>query len=119
MATDNGAPPLPRRVPGATVSSGPPVRVERLVIPEDLRQRLLTAIAGELQRDEAEAQRRAGEQGKTDKPGIPGERGTAWWQDEAAQAEGEAPAGEAAAQAGPAMAPEGGEAHPGGAVAQA
>ena len=55
-----------------------PVRVERLVIPEDLRQRVLTAIADELQRDEAEARRRAQEQGKTEKLGIAGEHGTAW-----------------------------------------
>src|SRR5262250_3247834 len=82
MATDDGAPPLPRRVPGATVSPGSPVRVERFVIPEDLRQRLLTAIAGELQREESEALRRAQEQGETGKPWIPGERGTAWWEDE-------------------------------------
>jgi len=77
MADDSGATPLPRRVPGATVSPRPPVRVERLVIPEDLRQRVLTAIADELQRDEAEARRRAQEQGKTEKLGIAGERGTA------------------------------------------
>src|SRR5262249_59897217 len=76
MADDSGAPPLPRRVPGATVSPGTPVRVERLVIPEDLRQRLLTAIAGELQREEAEAQRRAQEPGEAGEPGIPGEHGT-------------------------------------------
>src|SRR5689334_20227070 len=56
MADDSGGTPLPRRVPGATVPPRPPVRVERLVIPEDLRQRLLTAIADELHRDEAAAQ---------------------------------------------------------------
>jgi hypothetical protein len=57
MADDSGGPPLPRRVPGATVSPGQAVRVERLAIPEDLRQRLLTAIANEQLRDEAEARR--------------------------------------------------------------
>src|SRR5215472_5057333 len=73
MADDSGAPPLPRRVPGATVSPGTPVRAERFVIPEDLRQRVLTAIADELQRDEAEERRRAQEQGKAEKahPGEP------------------------------------------------
>src|SRR5262245_35530464 len=106
MATDDGAPPLPRRVPGATVSPGTPVRVERLVSPEDLRQRLLTAIAGELQRDEAEAQRRAQEPGEAEKPGIPGEHGTVQPQvaeldEAAAQTEGEAPAGGVVARSGP------------------
>jgi hypothetical protein len=100
MADDSGATPLPRRVPGATVSPRPPVRVERLVIPEDLRQRLLTAIADELQRDEAQAGRSAQEQGNTEKLAIPGDRGTAWWRDEAAaQAGGEASAEGAAAGA--------------------
>ncbi len=73
MADENGAPPLPRRVPGATVSPGTPVRVERPDIPEDLRQRVLTAIADELRRDEAIARCRAQKQGRTEKPGIPGE----------------------------------------------
>ena len=63
MADDSGVPPLPRRVPGATVSPGTPVPTERFVIPEDLRQRVLTAIADELRRDEAEERRRAQEQG--------------------------------------------------------
>ena len=85
MADDSGATPLPRRVPGATVPPRPPARVERLVIPEDLRQRLLTAIADELQRDEAQAGRSAQEQGNTEKPAIPGDRGTAWWRDDAAE----------------------------------
>src|SRR5215472_15938963 len=73
MADDSGAPPLPRRVPGATVSPGTPVRAERFVIPEDLRQRVLTAIADELQRDEGEERRRAQEQGKAEEahPGEP------------------------------------------------
>src|SRR5215470_1090827 len=73
MADDSDAPPLPRRVPGATVSPGTPVRAERFVIPEDLRQRVLTAIADELQRDEAEERRRAQEQGKAEKA-HPGEQ---------------------------------------------
>src|SRR6516164_7145646 len=93
MADDSGATPLPRRVPGATVPPRPPARVERLVIPEDLRQRLLTAIADELQRDGAQAGRSAQEQGNTEKPAFPGDRGTAWWRDEAAaEAGGEASA---------------------------
>ena len=106
MADDSGATPLPRRVPGATVPPRPPARVERLVIPEDLRQRLLTAIADELQRDEAQAGRSAQEQGNTEKPAIPGDRGTAWWRDEAAaqagasgQADLPAPAPDEAASA--------------------
>jgi len=94
MADDSGATPLPRRVPGATVPPRPPVRVERLVIPEDLRQRLLTAIADELQRDEAQAGRSAQDQGNTEQPAGPGDRGTAWWRDEAAaQAGASGPAG--------------------------
>src|SRR5215831_17890741 len=71
MADESGGPPLPRRVPGATVSPGTPIRVERPDIPEDLRQRVLTAIADELLRDEAVAQYRAQEQGKTEKAGLP------------------------------------------------
>jgi hypothetical protein len=61
MADDSGTPPLPRRVPGATVPAGTPVRVERFAIPEDLRQRVLTAIADELQRDEEAAAQARGE----------------------------------------------------------
>src|SRR5262249_22527905 len=120
MADDSGAPPLPRRVPGATVSPGTPVRAERFVIPEDLRQRVLTAIADELQRDEAEERRRAQEQGKAENRGIPEERGTARrpvaaLDEAAAQAAGETPA-EAVAQGERVMAAggaAGGEAHPG------
>src|SRR5690348_13393077 len=73
MVDESGGPPLPRRVPGATVSPGTPIRVERPEIPEDLRQRVLTAIADELRRDEAVARYRAQEQGKTEKPGLPEE----------------------------------------------
>src|SRR5215472_11260598 len=73
MADESGGPPLPRRVPGATVSPDMPIRVERPDIPEDLRQRVLTAIADELLRDEAVAQYRAQEQGKTEKAGLPEE----------------------------------------------
>src|SRR5690348_8007991 len=81
MADESGGPPLPRRVPGATVSPGTPIRVERPDIPEDLRQRVLTAIADELRHDEAVARYRAQEQGKTEKPGLrdeapPAEAGT-------------------------------------------
>ena len=54
MVDDRGASPLPRRVPGASDSPKPSVRVDRTAIPEDLRQRVLTAIAYELERDEAE-----------------------------------------------------------------
>src|SRR5215470_2703770 len=70
MADDSGATPLPRRVPGATVAPGTPIRVERPDIPEDLRKRVLTAIADELRRDEAVARYRAQEQGKTGQPGL-------------------------------------------------
>jgi len=52
MVDDGGASPLPRRVPGASDSPKPSVRVDRTAIPEDLRQRVLTAIAYELERDE-------------------------------------------------------------------
>src|SRR5690348_7805465 len=76
MVDESGGPPLPRRVPGATVSPGTPIRVERPEIPEDLRQRVLTAIADELQRDEAVARSRAQEQGKTEKPGLRSEEHT-------------------------------------------
>ncbi len=55
MIDDSGAPPLPRRVPGASGSPRPPVAVERTPIPEDLRQRVLAAIAVEVERDKAEA----------------------------------------------------------------
>src|SRR6266581_1429824 len=54
MVNDSGTPPLPRRVPGASGSPKPPATVERTPIPEDLRQRVLAAIAIELERDEAE-----------------------------------------------------------------
>ena len=73
MADESGGPPLPRRVPGATVEPGTPIRVERPEIPEDLRQRVLTAIADELRRDEAVARYRAQEQGKAEHPGVPEE----------------------------------------------
>ena len=73
MADESGGPPLPRRVPGATVSPGTPIRVERPEIPEDLRQRVLTAIADELRRDEAVARYRAQEQPKAENPGVPEE----------------------------------------------
>src|SRR6266702_7293859 len=54
MVDDSAAPALPRRVPGASGSPKPPATVERTPIPEDLRQRVLAAIAIELERDEAE-----------------------------------------------------------------
>jgi len=59
MADDSGVPPLPRRIPGASGSPRPSAGVERAEIPEDLRQRVLAAIAIELERDRAE-QRPAG-----------------------------------------------------------
>src|SRR5215471_7607566 len=86
MADESGGPPLPRRVPGATVSPGTPIRVERPEIPEDLRQRVLTAIADELRRDEAVARYRAQEKGKADKPGVPEEAHPAPASDPAASA---------------------------------
>src|SRR5215471_20129369 len=73
MADESGGPPLPRRVPGATVPPETPIRVERPDIPDDLRQRVLTAIADELRRDEALARYRAQEQRKTGKAGLPDE----------------------------------------------
>ena len=57
MVDDGGIPPLPRRVPGASDSPRPTVRVDLGTISEDLRQRVLTAIAHELELDEAERQR--------------------------------------------------------------
>ena len=57
MVDDGGVPPLPRRVPGASGSPRATVRVDLGVISEDLRRRVLTAIATELERDEAERQR--------------------------------------------------------------
>src|SRR5712691_2810996 len=57
MVNDSGAPPLPRRVPGASGSPKPPGTVERTPIPEDLRQRVLAVIAIELERDQAEQRR--------------------------------------------------------------
>src|ERR1700722_16415372 len=62
MVDDSGVSPLPRRVPGASGSPRPPVRVDLGVISEDLRQRVLTAIASELERDEAERRRNSQEQ---------------------------------------------------------
>ena len=75
MVDDSGVSPLPRRVPGASGSPRPPARVELGVISEDLRQRVLTAIASELERDEAERRRNAQEQGGAgdrDSRGKPG-----------------------------------------------
>ena len=75
MVDDSGVPPLPRRVPGASGSPRPPARVDLGVISEDLRQRVLTAIASELERDEAERRRNAQEQGGAgdrDSHGKPG-----------------------------------------------
>src|SRR5947209_7840893 len=43
MAEENGAQPLPRRVPGAADSPRPPARVKPPVLPEDLLERLRTA----------------------------------------------------------------------------
>jgi hypothetical protein len=57
MVDDGGVPPLPRRVPGASGSPRPTVRVELGTISEDLRRRVLTAIAHELELDEAERRR--------------------------------------------------------------
>ncbi len=62
MVDDGRVTPLPRRVPGASDSPKPSVRVDRTAIPEDLRQRVLTAIASELEHDEAE-RRKAQEHG--------------------------------------------------------
>jgi hypothetical protein len=50
MAEDNGVSALPRRVPGASDSPRPPMRVERPVLPESVRQRLLVVIAKEHER---------------------------------------------------------------------
>jgi hypothetical protein len=73
MVDDSGVPPpLPRRVPGASGSPRPPARVELGVISEDLRQRVLTAIASELERDEAERRRNAQEQNRASDRGSSG-----------------------------------------------
>ena len=60
MVDESGVPPLPRRVPGASGSPRPPAPVELGVISEDLRQRVLTALASELEHDEAERRRDSG-----------------------------------------------------------
>src|SRR5690348_7855588 len=57
MVDDRGVQPLPRRVPGASGSPRATVRVDLGIISEELRQRVLTAIASELKRDEAERRR--------------------------------------------------------------
>jgi hypothetical protein len=57
MVDDGGVPPLPRRVPGASGSPRPTVRVDLGTISEDMRQRVLTAIAHEVELDEAERRR--------------------------------------------------------------
>jgi len=62
MVTDGGVPPLPRRVPGASGSPRPTVPVDLGIISEELRHRVLTAIASELERDEAERRRNSQEQ---------------------------------------------------------
>src|SRR5262245_42724611 len=73
MVDDGVVPPLPRRVPGASGSPRPPAQVELGVISEDLRQRVLTAIAIELERDEAERLRNAqGEAGRRGSRGVLG-----------------------------------------------
>jgi hypothetical protein len=59
MVDDGSVPPLPRRIPGASGSPRPAAEVELGLISEDLRQRVLTAIAIELERDEAERRRNA------------------------------------------------------------
>ena len=63
MVDESGVPPLPRRVPGASGSPRPPAPVELGVISEDLRQRVLTALASELEHDEAERRRNSGGNG--------------------------------------------------------
>ena len=62
MGNDSGGPPLPRRVPGASDSPKPKIRIDRSPIPDDLRELVLTAIAGELERDRAAALRGAAAQ---------------------------------------------------------
>jgi hypothetical protein len=53
VAEDNEVKPLPRRTPGATGSPRPPARVGPPVLPESLRQRVLSAIADAQERDAA------------------------------------------------------------------
>src|SRR5215472_11452930 len=89
MIDDGGIPPLPRRVPGASGTPRPTVRVDPGNISEDLRQRVLTAIAHELELDEAERQRtgagpaigtgasRVGEAGLASGSGLVSESGEA------------------------------------------
>ena len=94
MVDDGGVPPLPRRVPGASGSPRPPAQVELGVISEDLRQRVLTAIAIELEHDEAERSRNAQEQNGAGDRGSHGVLGTrqAFRVDDAAGGDGGGPA---------------------------
>jgi hypothetical protein len=55
MAEGNGVPPLPRRVPGAS-DSPRPSRIEQPVLPEPVRQRLLTVLAEEQERTARESE---------------------------------------------------------------
>jgi len=66
MVDDRGVQPLPRRVPGASGSPRPAVRADLGVISDELRQRVLTAIASELERDEAERRNPQGHDGAGD-----------------------------------------------------
>ena len=50
MANDSGTSPLPRRVPGAAESPRPPAKAGSPPLPESVRQRLLSALAGEAER---------------------------------------------------------------------
>src|SRR5258708_1171660 len=77
MGDESGAQPLPRRVPGASGSPRPTAPIERTPISEDLRQRVLSAIAVELERDKAEHWRRAPEQGGSSPSGAATDPATA------------------------------------------
>jgi hypothetical protein len=95
MAKDGGTPPLPRRVPGAGNSPRPPARVNPPVLPESVRQRLLSVIASESAATATE-QSAPADQASPPDPAVP--------PDQAAPPEQAAPADQAASsdQASPA-----------------
>src|SRR5215472_7616308 len=70
MPEDNAVHPLPRRTPGATGSPRPPAGAGPPVLSEALRQRVLSAIADEQERDAAADQARAPERNAA--AGLPG-----------------------------------------------
>ena len=96
MTKDSGATPLPRRVPGSANSPRPPARVERPVLPESVRQHLLSVIAQESQRSATEPPERAEPAEQAALTEQPAQAGEARFPEQAAPAE----------RAGPSVRPE-------------